>query len=328
MLVGSLLQGALARHYAELPGFLPHANTFVKLEGLTVTGSIKHRTALSMLDALESAGRIRPGSELIESTSGNLGVALASICAARGYRITLVTDPNANAQSVRYMRALGAEIVIVGTRGGYDGYLHSRIAYIERRLAESPTLVWPNQYASRANIDAHRLGTGAEIVAEFGRPDWLFVSVGTSGTLMGLVAHMREIGAATKVIGVDVVGSIVFGGAAGPRWLPGAGASRRPEIFTDDGSFGKITVPEAEAVRMCRRVARRHGLLLGGSTGLVLAAASALSSSIPPGSTVLAVSPDMGERYLETVYDDGWVSRNFGPDLLANEALEGLPTHD
>ncbi|MET7707313.1 2,3-diaminopropionate biosynthesis protein SbnA [Micromonospora sp. NPDC005413] len=318
MLVRPPLTGTIARQYVELPGLLPHASTFVKLEGLTVTGSIKHRTALAMIDALEAEGRIGPGSHLIESTSGNFGVALASICAVRGYRITLVTDPNTNPQSVRYMRALGAHIVVVNRRDENGGYLRNRIAYVQEELARTPSLIWPNQYANPANAAAHQCNTGPEIAAEFGLPDWLFVTVGSSGTLMGLAAYLREISAPTRLVAVDAVGSVIFGGQAGKRWIPGAGASRRPELFKDDGSFHKLMVSEADAIRLCRQTARRYGLLLGGSSGLALAGVLAAAQLIEADSRVLVVSPDMGERYLDNIYCNAWVQRHFGPDVVGD----------
>lgn len=235
-----------------------------------------------ILDA-EARGRITPGCELIESTSGNLGVALASICAARGYRITLVTDPNVNVRTLRFIKALGAEVVMVDQRDRAGGYLATRIEYIRRRTAADSRLIWLNQYANPVNATAHSIHTVGEILEGFGAPNWLFVGTGTSGTLMGCVRGLREAGASTNIVAVDAVGSVTFGGASGRRWIPGIGTSRVPEIFIDDGSFRKVLVDERDAVRTCRRVAREHGLLLGGSSGSTLAAVAALSDRIAPG---------------------------------------------
>jgi N-(2-amino-2-carboxyethyl)-L-glutamate synthase len=268
-----------------------------------------------MVESAERSGVLRPGVELIESTSGNLGVALAALCAGRGVPVTLVTDPNTNARSVRHMEALGARIVTVTERDRNGGFLETRINYIRWRLTEQPNLVWLNQYASPANSRAHRDGTAAQIVAEFGLPDWLFVGVGSSGTLMGCVERFRRIGAPTRIVGVDVDGSVTFGRPPGPRWIPGLGTSRRPEIFVDEG-FEKCVVQEADTIRLCRWVARRYGLLLGGSTGSALAAVESLAREIPDGSRVLVISPDLGDRYLDTVYDDDWVLARFGPTVL------------
>ncbi len=191
-----------------------------------------------------------------------------------------------------------------------------RIDFIRRRLAEDSNLVWLNQYANRANVLAHRKHTVNEILEGFGVPDWLFVGAGSTGTLMGCVDGLRTAGAGTQVVAVDSVGSVTFGMRASVRCIPGVGTTRRPEIFLDDNSFLKVLIPEADTVRMCRWIAREHGLLLGGSSGTVLAGVMGMRERIAPGSTVLAISADQGERYLDTVYDDAWVVEHFGGDVL------------
>lgn len=308
----------MERAFLELTDFAPHFSTYLKLEGLNPAGSIKLKTARALVRSVESNDLIGPGSALIESTSGNLGIALAMVCAARRYPVTLVTDPNANAGSVTMMRALGAEVVVVRDRDRNGGFLNTRIDYVRRRVAEDPNLVWLNQYANPANIAVHCYETANEVMADFGAPDWLFVGAGTTGTLMGCVERFRDI-PATTVVGVDAVGSVSFGGASAPRRIPGLGTSRRPEIFRDDGGFHKVLVSEPDTIRMCRRVARDYGLLVGGSTGTVLAAVEEFGERIAPASTVLAISPDLGDRYLDTVYSDEWVTRYFGADLLKSE---------
>ncbi|WP_282082583.1 2,3-diaminopropionate biosynthesis protein SbnA [Streptomyces tendae] len=304
--------------FAPLPGFLPHAETWLKLESNNPAGSIKAKAARAMIDSAEADGLLRPATELIESTSGNLGIALAGICAARGYRITLVTDPNANYRSVQQMRALGAKVVVVDERDHNGGYLGSRIAHISLRLAAEPNLVWLNQYANPANVAAHRDGTAVEITDNFGLPDWLFVGVGTSGTLMGCVEHFARIGATTTIVGVDTTGSITFGGPAARRLIPGLGSSRVPEIFTsgDHRGYRRVLVSEPDAILACRQMAVRYGLLLGGSSGTVAAAIRAHRHRIAPGSRVLAISPDHGHAYLDTVYNDSWVAAHFGSDVM------------
>ena len=307
---------AAGQHFLRLLDFLPGVHTTVKLEGLNPAGSIKMKTARELVLDGERRGLLTSGTELIESSSGNLGIALAIISAERGYRLTVVTDPNATERAIRHIRALGAEVVVVRERDDSGGYLKVRIEFIRRRLAENPRLVWLNQYANEANVMAHRKHTVTEILEGFGVPDWLFVGAGTTGTLMGCVDGLRSAGAGTQVVAVDSVGSVTFGTRASIRRIPGLGSTRRPEIFVDDNSFLKVLIPEADAIRMCRRIAREHGLLLGGSSGTVLAGVMGMQQRIAPGSTVLAISADQGDRYLDTVYDDAWVTENFGPDVL------------
>ncbi|MFG3285585.1 2,3-diaminopropionate biosynthesis protein SbnA [Streptomyces sp. NPDC048111] len=295
----------------ELPGFLSRARTFLKLEGLNPAGSVKLKTAVALVESAERAGRLGPGSRVIESSSGNLGIALAQVCAAKRIPLTVVTDPNANRQSVRIMESLGADVVVVQERDANGGYLGTRIALIVDRLAADPGLVWLNQYANPAGPAAHRDRTAAALHRQLPHLDALFVGVGTSGTAMGCVEYYRTHSPGTRLYAVDSEGSVTFGGPAGARHIPGLGTSRRPELFRDEGHFTKVVVPEADAVRMCRRLAREHGLLVGGSTGTVLAAVRRTAHLLPDSARIAAISPDLGERYLETVFCDAWVRTHF-----------------
>ncbi|MER0242528.1 2,3-diaminopropionate biosynthesis protein SbnA [Streptomyces sp. HSW2009] len=297
--------------FLRLTGFLASGEVFLKLEGLNPAGSVKLKTAVALIESLERTGALRPGSRVIESSSGNLGVALSVACAARGYALTVVTDPNAARHSIRVMESLGTDVIVVSARDAQGGYLHTRINYIHQRLADDPQLVWLNQYANPAGVGAHRDRTAAAVHAGLGAVDALFVGCGTTGTLMGCVEYFGRHSPTTRVIAVDSVGSVTFGAPASPRFIPGLGASRRPEIFADDGTFEKVLVPEADTVAMCRRVAGAYGLLVGGSTGTVLAAVQQLAATLPDGARVAAISPDMGDKYIDTVYSDTWVTERY-----------------
>jgi 2,3-diaminopropionate biosynthesis protein SbnA len=301
-----------------LPRFVPGIETFLKLEGLNPAGSIKLKTAASLVESVERNGRIWSDSRLIESSSGNLGIALAMVCAAKGYRLTIVTDPNANRQAVQLMETLGARIVEVTERDANGGFLVTRINYILDQLARDPDLVWLNQYGNPANPAVHRDRTARALHKELGFLDVLFVGAGSSGTAMGCVEYFHVHSPHTRIYVVDSVGSVIFGGSPGPRRIPGLGASRRPEIFRDSGHFRKVLVPEADAISMCRRIAREYGLLVGGSTGTVLAAVERERDSLPQGSRVAAISPDLGDRYLNTVYSDSWVGANYPQFAVPN----------
>ncbi|MFG2757987.1 2,3-diaminopropionate biosynthesis protein SbnA [Streptomyces wuyuanensis] len=287
---------------------VPGSSVFLKLEGLNPAGSIKLKTAVALVRQAEKSGREFPRTRLIESTSGNLGVALAMVCAAKGYRLSCVTDPNANAQSVRLMKALGAEVVVIDRRDGNGGFLQSRIDYIGERLLREPDTYWLNQYANPAGPWAHREHTGRSIFEEIGHVDHVFIGAGTTGTLMGCAEFFRQHSPDTRIIAVDSVGSVTFGGPAARRHIPGLGTSRRPEILDERLVDEVVMVPESASVEACRMLAEERGLLLGGSSGTVLAAVIEKSKDIPEGSVVVALSPDFGERYLETVYDDDWVA--------------------
>jgi 2,3-diaminopropionate biosynthesis protein SbnA len=297
--------------FLRLPGFLATGEVFLKLEGLNPAGSVKLKTAVALIESLERDGSLHAGSRVIESSSGNLGVALSVVCAARGYALTVVTDPNAARHSIRVMESLGTDVVVVTTRDAQGGYLHTRINYIHQRLAQDSDLVWLNQYANPAGVRAHRDRTAAAVHRGLGPVDALFVGAGTTGTLMGCVEYFCEHSPATRLIAVDAVGSVTFGCPAAPRFIPGLGASRPPEIFVDNGRFEKTLIAETDTVAMCRRVAETYGLLVGGSTGTVLAAVQQLGPTLPEGARVAVISPDMGDKYIDTVYSDIWVAERY-----------------
>jgi N-(2-amino-2-carboxyethyl)-L-glutamate synthase len=293
--------------FLDLDGFAPGRKVFLKIEGLNPAGSIKLKTAVSLIASVQEGGSWGPGTGLIESSSGNLGIALATVCAPRGIPLTIVSDPNASQMALAEIRALGARVVVVRERDRNGGYLGSRIDYVRRAVELDPGLVWLNQYANEANTQVHRERTAASIHRQFPRLDGLFVGAGTTGTLMGCVQYFTDKSPGTVVTGVDSVGSVTFGGQAGRRRIPGLGTSRRPELYEEDLPFQRMLVEEYEAVQMCRRVAHRYGLLIGGSTGTVLSALARRADEYPPGSTLVAVGPDLGDKYLETVYSDEWV---------------------
>ncbi|MFE4977259.1 2,3-diaminopropionate biosynthesis protein SbnA [Kitasatospora sp. NPDC056651] len=311
--------------FLHLPDFVSSMQVFLKLEGLNPAGSVKLKTAVALIESLEQAGTLRTGCRVIESSSGNLGVALSVVCAANGYPLTVVTDPNATRQSVRTMRSLGTEVVEVTARDANGGYLQTRLDYIRDRLAADSRLVWLNQYANPANVRTHRDRTAREVHCGLGSVDALFVGAGTTGTLMGCVEYFSRHSPLTRVIAVDSIGSVTFGSPAAPRYVPGLGTSRRPEIYVESDRFERVLIPEEDTVAMCRAVASQYGLLTGGSTGTVLAAVRRLAPTLPAGSRIAAISPDLGDKYLDTVYDDSWVLEHYADSTLTSDGeLAGL----
>lgn len=293
------------------------ANLHVKLEYLNPAGSIKFKTAIGLIRSCELSGAIKHDTILIESSSGNLGVALSLICANKGYRFTCVVDPNTNEQNIRCMRALGAEVVCIAKKDANGGFLGSRIAFIRELVARDTRYVWTNQYQNRANPQIHADLTAAAIDRAFPNVDYLFVGAGTTGTLMGCAHYFSRRCPRTKLIAVDSVGSVTFGLPARRRYIPGLGASQQPFFFKREAVYRMVAVPEAAAVSMCRYLARTHGLLCGGSTGTVLTAAYAWSEHIGRDDVVVAIAPDSGERYLDTIYNDDWVREKLGADAVA-----------
>lgn len=289
---------------------------YLKLESMNPSGSIKLKAAVSMVEAAERAGRVRPDTTLIESSSGSLGVALAMVAAERGYRFTCVVDPNISPHNLRLMQAFGATVVRVIQRDENGGFLGTRIRHIQTALAADHRLLWLNQYANPENPGAHFRSTAPAIARRFPRLDYLFIGAGTTGTLMGCLRYFQQHRPEVKVVAVDSVGSVTFGHAPGKRHVPGLGTSQRPDIFDPRGLHDHVMVPEADAIRLCRQLARQEGVLVGGSTGTVLSGVLAWRERLPPDAVVVAISPDLGDRYLDTVYNDEWVSERFGPECL------------
>ncbi|MEW2069209.1 2,3-diaminopropionate biosynthesis protein SbnA [Streptomyces sp. NPDC007346] len=316
--------------YLRVSGIDDLNRLYFKVEGFNPGGSIKMKTAHGLIQAAENSGRDLTDLRLIESTSGNLGISLAVICAAKDYRLTLVTDPNSNATAVAIMRALGAEVVEITERDANGGFLGSRISYIQQLQAADPNVYWLNQYENPTNPTAHEQATAPSMLREFGKVDYLFLGVGTGGTLMGCIDYFRRRSPQTRIIAVDTAGSVNFQATSGPRHIPGLGTSQRPPILDNQAPDEVLLIPEWETVRECRWLAKNSGLLAGGSTGTVLAAIRRLAPQIPSDATVVAISPDLGERYLNSVYDDKWVAdrgldkAHFADGQLPEEELDVL----
>lgn len=296
--------------FMELRDVVPKLPVYLKLEGCSITGSIKVKSAIRMIARLELEGKLRPGMRVIESSSGNLGLALSMVCASKGYAFTCVSDPNISPQTASLIDAYGAKLIIVQNRDKNGGFLGTRIDLIHSMLAEDSNLVWINQYGNINNVEAHYMSTGPEILRQFPAPDYVFIGAGTTGTLGGVSRYLREHAPSTKIIAVDSVGSVTFGFPSGKRHIPGLGTSRPPEI-RDYSSFDEILmVEEEDTLRMCHRLAGK-GILLGGSSGTVICGVQQYAKNLARNSCVVAISPDMGDRYVDTVYNRNWINKNF-----------------
>ncbi|MEV5540237.1 2,3-diaminopropionate biosynthesis protein SbnA [Saccharopolyspora shandongensis] len=285
----------------------------LKCEGFNFAGSVKLKAAVEMVDALERDGRLRPGGVLIESSSGNMGVALSMVAAHRGYRFVCVTDVRCNRAARRWMEALGSEVHVISEPDREGGFLAARLAHVRELLRADPGYVWLNQYANPGNWRGHYRTTGPEIAKAFPDLDVLFVGAGTTGTLMGCARYFRENQPGVTVVAVDSVGSVTFGAPAGQRLIPGLGTGVRPQILEESYVDDVVHVAESDTIAMCRRMVR-CGFLFGGSTGTVVCGALEWLRANRAGDelTALAIAPDMGVNYLDTVYDGKWVERSFG----------------
>ena len=316
MIIESPLELIFRDLFYRLPVFAGNHDVFLKLEGFNVTGSIKVKTAIGLVEDLEQRGIAKPNETIIvESSSGNLGVALSMVCAIKGYKFICVTDPNATRANIRGMKLYGASVIEVDDRDTAGGYLEARFKIIDKILKTEPNAVWVNQYANIANKNVHAEQTAGEIASQFKKVDWVFVGAGTTGTLAGVSERLRAEFPNIKIVAVEPVGSVTFGGAAGKRNIPGIGTSVRPELadFADPDKI--VAVKEEITVETCLSFVRDYHLLVGGSTGAVLAAVQQLAPEFSAGDTIVAISADLGEKYLDTIYNPAWVESVIAPRL-------------
>jgi cystathionine beta-synthase len=308
----------------------------LKLEQFNPTGSTKVRMAEQMITQAEQSGQLRPGGHIVEPTSGNTGLGLALIAIERGYRFTAVVDHHACADKLRAMVALGTELVYVG-EGGVSGPRTLQRRQAAERLAATAGTFWIDQHNNPGNGAGYR-SLAHELLADiFGDVDYLISAIGTGGSLCGTVRELRALGSRVVSVGVEPAGSIIFDGDPGPYWQTGNGSPAGFPVGTnvdrsliDEG----VQVGDREAFATARVLARRTGLLIGGSSGGAVYVSLRRLGSLPPGSTTVTLISDAGEKYLDTVFDDEWMrSRKLlCPQLERRisewlDRLHGLPAH-
>src|ERR1700754_251529 len=309
--------------YLNIDGIARKAH--LKLEGENPAGSVKDRTAIALIEHVETQRLIKKESVIIESTSGNLGVALALICRARGYQFLSVVDPKASRENIMRMQALGADIEQVHEADASGRYLLARLARVQELCRKSDRYIWTNQYSNAANPQVHYSSTAPELFRQMnGRVDAVFVAVSTGGTLAGMGRFFREKSPATRMIGVDARGSVVFGGQPGPRRLTGIGSAQQSNFITSDSYDEHMLIGDEEAFACCRLLLEMTGISVGGSAGAVLAACVKYLRSHPTVQRVACLCADRGENYSSTIYNDEW-TRQQGL-RVSFERLDGL--HD
>ena len=275
------------------------ARVLAKLECFNPAGSAKDRAALAMIDDAERRGLLRPGSVIIEPTSGNTGIGLASVAAARGYRVIIVMPDTMSMERRLLMKAYGAELVLSDGAGG----MAEAIARAEALAAEIPGSFIPGQFVNPANAAAHQRSTGPEIWEDTdGGVDIFVAGVGTGGTITGAGRYLKSRNPLVKVVAAEPAASpVLSGGKAGSHGLQGIGAGFIPDVL-DTGIYDEIiTVTDADAYAAGRRVGRSEGILVGISSGAAVWAALELARRPEnEGKTVVALLPDDGSRYLST----------------------------
>ncbi|MCG3180695.1 MAG: O-acetylserine sulfhydrylase [Phycisphaerae bacterium] len=282
------------------------ATVLAKLEYFNPLSSVKDRIGVSMIDASQRAGKIKKGTRVIEPTSGNTGIALAFVCAARGIALTLTMPESMSLERRALLKGMGADLVLTPAADGMKGAIETA----EKMVAETANAFMPNQFANPANPDIHRRTTGPEIWEDTGgKADILISGVGTGGTITGAAEFLKSKKESFRAIAVEPTGSpVLSGGKPGKHKIQGIGAGFVPEILNTKIVDEVVLVDDEEAFDWARRSAREEGLLVGISSGAALAAANKVAQRPESaGKIIVAILPSCGERYLSTALFEGVV---------------------
>lgn len=308
-LVGGTPMMRLNRVCADLaPRFV------AKLERFNPAGSVKDRVALALIRDMEASGRLKPGGTVVEGSSGNMGIGLAMACAQRGYRCVIVMPTKMSVEREKMMRAYGAEVVRTPT----DVAIDDPRSFLEtaRRIArETPGAVMGEQFVNQANPRMHYATTAREVWEQCeGKVDAFVMGMGTGGTISGVSQFLKEKNPAVRIVGAEPVGSII------KHWfdkgellegklyhVEGIGEDFLPETLHLEHVDEMTYVSDAESFHWARRITREEGVLVGGSSGTILAAARRVAASMRADQTVVVMFCDAGERYLSKMYDDDWM---------------------
>lgn len=287
---------------------------YLKSEMFNPGGSIKFKAAVGIIRALESSGSLGPGAAIIETTSGNMGIALSSIARHRGYGFICVSDEKITTHNRALIEAYGGEVVILT-----GSTLNDRFGYIRDRIRGDNSLVWTRQFTNSVNPETHEATTAREILNTFPTVDYVFAGTGTGGTLVGIGRTLSKLQRKVRLVAVDAEGSAHFASetVGARRRLPGIGASQRSPFLDGVSLHDIVHVPESESIRACRELVHSTGWLFGASAGSVLFAIRKLQETFRSGDLIVGIAADSGERYLNELYNNEWVSQHF-PNLRSS----------
>jgi cystathionine beta-synthase len=286
------------------------ARVYVKVEALNPGGSIKDRVGVAMIAEAEKRGWLRPGGTIIEATAGNTGVGLAMVAAVKGYRCIFVLPDKMSAEKISLLKAYGAEVVVTRTDVPPDSP-DSYNGVADRLNREIPGAWRPNQFTNMANPEIHYHSTGPEIWEQSeGRITVLVAGVGTGGSISGIARYLKERNPDVRIVGADPEGSVLSGGSPKPWKVEGIGEDFVPKTFNSMLVDDWVRVSDAESFFTARELARREGILAGGSSGTSVAAALRYAKRLEGDQFVVAISPDTGRNYLSKLFDDEWLAKN------------------
>ncbi len=284
-------------------------DVLAKVEYFNPGGSVKDRIALRMIESAEAAGQLRPGGTIVEPTSGNTGVGLAIVAAERGYKCVFVCPDKVAHDKLSVLRAYGADVVVCPSSVP-PTHPDSYYSVARRMAAELPGGWQPDQYANPENPASHYASTGPEIWSQTdGRVTHFVAGIGTGGTISGAGRYLKEVsGGRVRVIGADPEGSVYSGGSGRPYLVEGVGEDIWPDTYDRAICDEVIAVTDAESFLMTRRLAREEALLVGGSSGLAVAAGLRAARGAEPGDVIVVLLPDGGRGYLSKIFNDDWMA--------------------
>jgi cystathionine beta-synthase len=286
------------------------ASVYVKAEFLNPGGSVKDRVGLAMINEAERRGWLRPGGTIIEATAGNTGVGLAMAAAVKGYRCIFVLPDKMSGEKIRLLRAYGAEVVITPTNVAPDSP-ESYNGVADRLGREIPGAWRPNQFTNMANPEIHYRTTGREIWEQTeGRVTAFVAGIGTGGTISGVARYLKEQNPDVKIVGADPEGSVLSGDKPQPWKVEGIGEDFVPKTFNSQLVDDWVRVSDAESFYVARALARREGILAGGSSGTAVAAALRYARRLTGEHLVVVLCADTGRNYMSKFFDDAWLTAN------------------
>lgn len=299
----------------EAAHHLSDIRIYAKLEQFNPGGSAKDRTAAALVADAQATGRLKPGTIVVESSSGNLGIALARQAILHDFEFHCVVDPRTNEATLALIQAYGGVLhPITEPDPVTHDWLTARRNKVQELLAEYPGSINLDQYSNQAAFTAHSEGTMSEIFDALDQaPTRVYVAVSTTGTVGGCLTEVQKRGAHTEVIAVDAEGSVLYGGQRGERLLPGYGAGVTTDLSQQRTPHHTRRVAATDAVDAARQLARTEAIIPGASGGAVMAALRADLSQLNPGETVVVVLHDGGVAYTNTIYNDQWVEQNLRP---------------
>jgi cysteine synthase A len=305
---------------------MDNINLYMKLERLNMTDSIKDRAAYTILSEAIRSNAVKKGSLVVESSSGNFAIAAATMCNYIGLKFIAIIDDNANDVCKKLIGKLSHDVIVATKRDASGGFIESRLENV-KLFCEKHNAFWANQYANPANYRAHYNGTGIELTAAFDKLDYVFVGLGTCGTIGGVSRRVKEKFPECKVIAVDTEGSLIlkdhptFHHSPQPRHIAGLGLNFPSTLLKNAiyDSFAVVTEPDT--IRACYELLDKHSEFVGGSTGTIYHAIKEYFADkkfeTPP--NVAMINCDGGGRYINTIYSDEWVEKTYGDRMHASK---------